>query len=56
MTQNPAEQSQRSTMILSMERTLNKAWFLRRSEKDAFCTMSTAQYWDWLTYIDVSHT
>jgi hypothetical protein len=29
--------------------------FWRRLWKqDKFCTISTAQYWDWLTYIDVS--
>ena len=40
-------------MIISMERTLNSAWFWRRhSAHQNHCTLSTAQYWDWLTYID----
>ena len=52
-----SEQDQRSSMIMSMERILNPAWFSRRTaEKDQYCTLSTAQYWDWLTYIDVSFT
>ena len=38
-----------------MERILNPSWFLRRLTKnDEYCTLSTSQYWDWLTYIDVS--
>ena len=42
-------------MILSMEKTLNSAWFLRRNQaKDNYCTLSTGQYWDLLTYVDVS--
>ena len=42
-------------MILSMERTLNSAWFFRRNQvRDSYCTLSTGQYWDLLTYVDVS--
>ena len=42
-------------MILSMEKTLNSAWFSRRQQaKDNYCTLSTGQYWDLLTYVDVS--
>lgn len=43
-----------STVILEMEKKLNPTAFWRRFKKnDRFCTISTAQYWDWLTYIDV---
>ena len=50
-----SEQDQRSMMITDMERILNPSWFLRRlTNKDEYCTLSTSQYWDWLTYIDVS--
>mmetsp|Transcript_7139 Transcript_7139/g.9954 ORF Transcript_7139/g.9954 Transcript_7139/m.9954 type:complete len:197 (-) Transcript_7139:94-684(-) len=50
---NRQEDNQRSSMIVSMERTLNSAWFSRRagSRKDN-CTLATSQYWDWITYID----
>ena len=42
-------------MITEMERILNPSWFWRRYAKtDEYCTLSTSQYWDWLTYIDVS--
>ena len=41
-------------MIMAMESTLNSSWFDGRSDKDKYSTLSTAQYWDWLTYIDVS--
>lgn len=45
-----------SRVILEMERKLNPQVFWRRFRKsDKFCTISTAQYWDWLTYIDVNH-
>ncbi len=41
-------------VILEMERKLNPQVFWRRLwKRDKFCTISTAQYWDWLTYIDV---
>jgi hypothetical protein len=44
-----------SRVILEMERKLNPAVFWRRLWKtDKYCTISTAQYWDWLTYIDVN--
>ena len=50
-----SEQDQRSMMITDMERIFNPSWFLRRlANKDEYCTLSTSQYWDWLTYIDVS--
>ena len=53
---NRQEDQQRSSMIMSMERTLNSSWFNRRSEtRGNYCTLSTSQYWDWLTYIDVSN-
>lgn len=40
-------------MIMEMERKLNPTAFFRRFNKtDKFCVLSTAQYWDWLTYID----
>lgn len=49
---NPAES--RTNMIMEMERKLNSSWFKRRLQaKDNFCTLTTAQYWDWLVYIDV---
>ena len=48
------ENQQRSAMIVSMEKTLNNAWFMRReSGKDKYCTLSSSQYWDFITYIDV---
>ena len=53
---NRAEDQQRSSMIMSMERTLNSSWFGRRDQtRTNYCTLSTSQYWDWLTYIDVSN-
>jgi len=37
-----------------MEKKLNPKWYWRRLwTKDNLCTITTAQYWDWLTYIDV---
>ena len=52
---NREEDSSRSSMIISMERTLNSSWFNRRDQtRGSNCTLSTSQYWDWLTYIDVS--
>ena len=43
-----------SAVILEMERKLNPTAFWRRLRRnDKFCTISTAQYWDWLTYLDV---
>ena len=43
-----------SLVILEMEKKLNPTAFWRRLwKKDKFCTITTAQYWDWLTYIDV---
>ena len=42
-----------SSMILDMERKLNPVNFNRRFRKtDKYCTLSNAQYWDMLTYID----
>ena len=42
-------------MIVEMERKLNPLWFMRRLRgNDEYCTLSSAQYWDWLVYIDVS--
>ena len=52
--QQRTEDDSRSTMIMGMEKTLNSEWFNKRNDKDRKCTLSTAQYWDWLTYIDVS--
>ena len=50
-----SEDDSRSSMIVVMERTFNKAWFMRRTNaKDKLSTLSTSQYWDWLTYVDVS--
>ena len=51
---NTEEDNQRSSMIMSMERTLNKTWFQSRSKTDKLCKLSTSQYWDWLIYVDVS--
>ncbi len=43
-------------MILEMERKLNPVIFWRRlMGKDKYCRITTSQYWDWLTYIDVSN-
>ena len=45
----------RSLMIMEMERKLNPRWFARYARRnDDYATVSIAQYWDWLTYIDVS--
>ncbi len=50
----PSSDSQ-TRVIIEMERKLNPQVFWRRFRKtDKFCTISTAQYWDWLTYIDVN--
>ena len=44
-----------SQVILTMERKLNPQAFWRRLRgNDSFAKITTAQYWDWLTYIDVS--
>ena len=43
-----------SAMIIQMEKKLNPQTFWRRLRKhDKFCSLSSNQYWDWLTYIDV---
>ena len=42
-----------SVMILQMEKKLNSLWFRRRKAQDKLCTISSNQYWDWLTYVDV---
>lgn len=43
-----------SVMILQMENKLNKQTFLRRLMRtDNHAALSTQQYWDWLTYVDV---
>ena len=43
-----------SKVILDMERKLNPSAYWRRLwGKDKYSTISTAQYWDWLTYLDV---
>jgi hypothetical protein len=42
-------------MIFNMEKKLNATFFAKRfNRKDKFCSLSTNEYWDWLTYIDVS--
>ena len=43
----------RTAMIHAMERKLNPSWYARRNKSDTHCTISIAQFWDWLTYIDV---
>ena len=44
-----------SAVILQMEKKLNPSAYWRRLwSKDKYCSISTAQYWDWLTFIDVS--
>ena len=44
-----------SQVILAMERKLNPQAFWRRLWKnDKYCKITTAQYWDWITYLDVS--
>ena len=48
------EATARNNMIIHMEKTLNSKWFSRHDQKDEYCTLSSAQYWDWLIYIDVS--
>ncbi len=47
----------RTAMIHAMERKLNPLWYSRRNktDRDTYCTISIAQFWDWLTYIDVSY-
>ena len=49
-----SEAQSRNNMIMHMEQTLNQKWFARRDKKDILCKLSTAQYWDWLVYLDVS--
>lgn len=50
-----ASSDSQSRVILEMERKLNSDVFWRRLwKKDKFCAITTAQYWDWLTYIDVN--
>ena len=51
-----SEAQSRNNMIVHMESTLNQKWFSRRDQKDILCKLSTAQYWDWLVYLDVSMT
>ena len=49
-----AASDSQARVILEMERKLNPTVFWRRLwKRDKFCTISTAQYWDWITYIDV---
>ena len=49
-----SEEDNRSSMILSMEKKLNSSWFERRANVHLnFSKLSTGQYWDWLTYVDV---
>ena len=45
----------RTAMIFEMEKKLNPSWFSRYSKKDAYASISTAQYWDWITFIDVRY-
>lgn len=52
--QKAQESDSRTSMIHEMERKLNSSWFNRRANKDSYATISIAQYWDFLTYIDVS--
>ena len=43
-----------SAVILELEKKLNPTVFWRRLwRNDKYCTLSSNQYWDWLTYIDV---
>jgi hypothetical protein len=50
-----ASSDSQSRVILEMERKLNSDVFWRRLwKKDKFCSITTAKYWDWLTYIDVN--
>jgi len=52
--QDQVEGESRTNMIYEMEKKLNPTWFARRLRKhDSYATLSTTQYWDWLTYIDV---
>ncbi len=52
---NQSSSDTQSQVILEMERKLNPQAFWRRLWKtDKYCKITTAQYWDWLTYIDVS--
>ena len=44
----------KSQVIMLMEKKLNpKAYWRRFWKHDKYCGLSTNQYWDWLTYIDV---
>ncbi len=55
MTSKRSEDNQ-SQMIFNMERKLNATWFAKRfNKKDKYCALSTNEYWDWLTYIDVNY-
>lgn len=54
MTDKLAGSDSQSQVILTLERKLNPQAFWRRLWKqDQFCKITTAQYWDWLTYLDV---
>jgi hypothetical protein len=54
MTSQMNESDSQSAVIMEMERKLNPTAFWRRFWKhDRYCGITTAQYWDWLTYIDV---
>lgn len=51
---NKSSSDSQTVMIMQMEQKLNPTAFWRRLWKnDKYCSISTAQYWDWLTYIDV---
>lgn len=51
---NTYDKDSRSIMIIEMEKKLNPKWFSRYARRaDDFASLSIAQYWDWLTYIDV---
>lgn len=43
-----------TTVIMEMERKLNPISFLRRfRRRDNYCSLTTSQYWNLLTYLDV---
>jgi len=51
----PDTSDSQTSAIMEMERKLNPFIFWRRIWKtDRYCMLSSNQYWDWLTYIDVS--
>lgn len=47
------EHQPESSIVHDLERKLNpKSWRLRHRERDAYCRLSVAYYWDWIPFVD----